>query len=231
MSSLPNFFCRIAVLPFLLTAFLLNGCTKKQPESTTVASSNQTTATVAAANTPPANANAEQPTNVAGNLDLSIDNLGLSKAVFVMKTSKGVIKFRLYAKDAPNSVKRFSDLVQQKFYNGLTFHRVVPGFVVQTGDPKSKNKNDPTIGTGGSGQKLRAEFNARKHIRGTVALARASDPDSADSQFYITLAPFPHLDNNYTVIGQVVDYGEKVGDKDVLDRLTQGDDLSELRAE
>lgn len=102
---------------------------------------------------------------------------------------------------------------------------------MQAGDPKSKNKNDTSIGNGGSGTKLKAEFNGRKHIRGTVGLARTSDQDSADSQFYICLGNFPHLDNTYTVIGQVVDFGEKVSDKDVLDRIRKDDDLVDVHAE
>lgn len=163
--------------------------------------------------------------------DLTPDANGLSKSTVVMKTSKGVLKFKLYSKDAPNTVKRFAELIQSKFYNGLSFHRVVPGFVVQTGDPKSKNKNDPTVGTGGSGEKLKAEINGRKHVRGTVAMARAQDLDSADSQFYISLGTWPHLDNAYTVIGQVVDYGEKVNGKDVLDRIVQWDDVVEMHFE
>lgn len=163
--------------------------------------------------------------------DLTADSNGLSKSTVVLKTSKGSLKFKLYSKDAPNTVKRFAELIQSKFYNGLSFHRVVPGFVVQTGDPKSKNKNDPTVGTGGSGQKLNAEVNGRKHVRGTVAMARAQDLNSADSQFYISLGTWTHLDNAYTVIGQVVDYGEKVGGKDVLDRIVQWDDLVEMHFE
>jgi len=163
--------------------------------------------------------------------DLTPDSNGLSKSTVVLKTSKGTVKFKLYSKDAPNTVKRFAELIQSKFYNGLSFHRVVPGFVVQTGDPKSKNKNDPTVGTGGSGQKLNAEINGRKHVRGTVAMARAQDLNSADSQFYISLGTWAHLDNAYTVIGQVVDSGEKTGGKDVLDRIVQWDDLVEIHFE
>lgn len=141
------------------------------------------------------------------------------------------MKFKLYTNDAPTSARRFTELVQSKFYDGLSFHRVVPGFVVQVGDPRSRSKNDPAIGTGGSGIKLKAEFNSRRHIRGTVAMARAADPDSADSQFYFSLGTFPHLDNKYTVIGQVIDFGEKVGDKDVLDRLRQWDEITDAHIE
>jgi cyclophilin family peptidyl-prolyl cis-trans isomerase len=128
-----------------------------------------------------------------------------------MGTTQGIIKFKFYPQDAPNTSKRIVQLINQGFYNGLTFHRVVPGFVIQGGDPTG-------TGAGGSGQKLKAEFNSRHHIEGTVAMARAADADSADSQFYISLGTHPHLDRNYTVFGQVtegIDVARKikVGDK------------------
>jgi len=99
---------------------------------------------------------------------------------------------------APNHVKRIKELVRQGFYDGLAFHRVIAGFMAQTGDPNGD-------GTGGSGQKLKAEFSKAKHIRGTVSMARAMSPDSADSQFFIVLASAPHLDGQYTVWGEVVE--------------------------
>lgn len=143
--------------------------------------------------------------------DLSVDANGLSKAVAVLKLNSGVVKFRFYSQDAPSTVNRIVELIQQKFYNGLTFHRVIENFVAQGGDPLGN-------GTGGSGQRLKAEFNKRQHLEGTLAMARAADPDSADSQFYICLARLPHLDGKYTVFGQVVegmDFVKKirVGDK------------------
>jgi cyclophilin family peptidyl-prolyl cis-trans isomerase len=147
--------------------------------------------------------------------DLSVDANGLSKATVVVTTNKGVIRFKFYPNDAPNTVHRIIELINQGFYNGLTFHRVVPGFVIQGGDPKGN-------GTGGSGQKIKAEFNDRRHLEGTVAMARAADPDSADSQFYITLSPQPHLDHNYTVFGQVVE------GMDVVRKIEVGDKMLSL---
>lgn len=147
-----------------------------------------------------------------GKADLNVDSNGMSKATVVMNTTQGVIKFKLYPQDAPHTVDRFVELAQKGFYNGLTFHRAIEGFIIQTGDPTG-------AGTGGSGQKLKAEFNNRRHLEGAVAMARApSDPDSADSQFYITLSPQPRLDHNYTVFGQVIEGMDvarkiKVGDK------------------
>lgn len=104
---------------------------------------------------------------------------------------------------APNHVKRIKELARQGFYNDLPFHRVIERFMAQTGDPKGD-------GTGGSGQNLKAEFSKEKHLRGTVSMARAASPDSADSQFFIVLADAPHLDNNYTIWGQVISGMEAV---------------------
>jgi len=98
---------------------------------------------------------------------------------------------------APNHVARIKELARKGFYDGLSFHRVIPGFMAQTGDPRGD-------GTGGSGQKLKAEFSNEKHLRGTVSMARAASPDSGDSQFFICFAPAPFLDGQYTIWGQVV---------------------------
>lgn len=149
------------------------------------------------------------------NPDLTVDANGLSKATAVLTTEHGAIRFKFYPEDAPNTVKRIIELINSGFYNGLTFHRVVPNFVVQGGDPEG-------TGVGGSGQKMKAEFNKRKHTEGAVAMARASDPNSADSQFYITLSPQPHLDGNYTVFGQVVE------GMDVVRKLEPGDQMQKV---
>jgi peptidylprolyl isomerase len=98
---------------------------------------------------------------------------------------------------APITCARIKTLVRQGFYNGLTFHRVIAGFMAQTGDPRGD-------GTGGSGRKLKAEFSSQPFVRGTVAMARAADPDSADSQFFIMFAPATSLDGKYTIWGEVV---------------------------
>jgi peptidylprolyl isomerase/peptidyl-prolyl cis-trans isomerase B (cyclophilin B) len=127
--------------------------------------------------------------------DKSASVEGLAKNM-VIETQHGKIEIEFYPSDAPKTVARIQELVKSGFYNGLTFHRVIPGFVAQGGDPSGN-------GTGGSGTKLKAEFNSRKHVEGTVAMARAQDVDSADCQFYIALGTLPHLDNNYTVFGMV----------------------------
>jgi len=113
-----------------------------------------------------------------------------------IETGKGVIEFDFYPEDAPGTVKNFIELANKGFYNGLTFHRVVPNFVIQGGDPNGD-------GTGGPGYNIKAEFNSKKHLDGAVAMARSSDPDSAGSQFYICLGPQQFLDGQYTVFGQV----------------------------
>jgi cyclophilin family peptidyl-prolyl cis-trans isomerase len=136
--------------------------------------------------------------NITAN-DLKVDENRLSQAQVILRTAKGNIVFKLYPKDAPNSVTRFIALIQKGFYDGLSFHRVESNFLIQTGDPTGTGK-------GGSGQKLKAEFNNLQHIKGTVAFARdPKDEDSADSQFYISLTTLSHLDNNYTIFGQVVE--------------------------
>ena len=134
--------------------------------------------------------------------------------MMTIETTYGKIEIELYRKDAPKTVARISELVKKGFYNGLTFHRVVPGFVVQGGDPMG-------TGMGGSNQKLKAEFNSHKHVEGTVAMARAQDPDSADSQFYIALAAIPHLDGQYTVFGQVTKGMDAVKKIKVGDKMTK----------
>lgn len=233
---------KVVLLAISLAVGVLGGCTKEskqeaaspqkavQPMSSTPESSGASAANNSQSN----QGSAMQPPSSQALLTdlLTTDSNGLSKATVVMKTTRGTVKFKFFAKDAPNTVKRIAELIQQKFYNGLSFHRIVQGFVVQTGDPKSRDKNDRSVGTGGSGVKLKAEFNGRRHVRGTVGMARnPGDPDSADSQFYITLNTFPHLDNTYTSFGMVTDFGEKVSDHDVLDRIRQGDEVIEMHLE
>jgi len=99
---------------------------------------------------------------------------------------------------APKHVARIKELVRQGYYDGLKFHRVIPGFMAQTGCPQG-------TGMGGSGQKLEAEFSKEKHVRGTCSMARAANPNSADSQFFIMFDRAPHLDNQYSIWGQVVE--------------------------
>ena len=115
----------------------------------------------------------------------------------VLKLKDGEVVIEMFPEEAPNHVARIKELVREGFYNGLKFHRVIDGFMAQTGCPLG-------TGTGGSGKKLKAEFNKIPHTRGTVSMARAMDPDSADSQFFICFDDAPHLNGQYTVWGRVV---------------------------
>ena len=134
-----------------------------------------------------------------------------AKTAAITLEKGGEITIEFFPSDAPKTVENFLKLAGQGFYDGTTFHRVVPDFVVQGGCPKGD-------GTGGPGYSIKAEFNKQKHDRGVVAMARSQDPDSAGSQFYITLAPAHQLDGNYTVFGKVLNGmnvvdGIRIGDK------------------
>ena len=128
----------------------------------------------------------------------------------------GIIKIEFFPDDAPKTVENFITLAKKGYYDGLTFHRVEPGFVVQGGDPKGD-------GTGGPGYKIKAEFNKQQHVRGVVAMARSQDPDSAGSQFYITLAPAHFLDGKYTVFGKVT------SGMNIVDNIKKGDKMKSVK--
>jgi len=127
-------------------------------------------------------------------------------------TTAGDITIRFFPDVAPNHVKNFIDLAQKGFYNGTKFHRVIPGFMIQGGDPNTKSADTSSWGTGGSGANVRAEFNTVAHKRGIVSMARSSDPNSASSQFFIVVKDSPFLDRQYTAFGQVTK-GMDVADK------------------
>ena len=129
-----------------------------------------------------------------------------------LHTSAGEIDIRFYPDAAPNHVKNFIDLAEKGFYNGTKFHRVIPGFMIQGGDPNTISGNPYTWGTGGSGKNVAAEFNSIHHARGVVSMARSNDPNSASSQFFICVADAGSLDNQYTAFGKVTK-GMDVADK------------------
>ncbi len=135
-----------------------------------------------------------------------------------VETEKGSFKFVMFPNSAPNTVNNFIALARVGFYDGLTFHRVEPDFVVQGGDPNGD-------GSGGPGYDIKAEFNSRPHLEGTVAMARGEDPDSAGSQFYICLGPQPGLDGKYTVFGQVTE------GMDVVKKIAVGDKMLKVTVE
>jgi peptidylprolyl isomerase len=133
-----------------------------------------------------------------------------SEDTLIIETTKGPVTVEMRPDLAPNHVARIKELARQGFYDGVVFHRVIDGFMAQTGDPTG-------TGRGGSGQKLRAEFNTEPHTRGAVSMARAQSPDSGDSQFFIVFDDATFLDRQYTVWGRVVTGMENV------DKLARGE--------
>ena len=129
----------------------------------------------------------------------------------IIETNHGKIILNLLPDNAPETVRSFIKLVESKFYDGTLFHRVIPGFMIQGGDPNSKQLDKSKWGTGGPGYNLKAEFNSRSHLRGIVSMARSTDPDSAGSQFFIITTDSTFLDNQYTVFAEVIE-GIEVAD-------------------
>src|SRR2546423_4523618 len=139
--------------------------------------------------------------------------------VAVIKTSEGEMVAGFWPEVAPNTVENFKKLSRSGFYDGTTFHRIVKGFMIQGGDPNSKDPaKEESYGQGGPGYKVKAEFNNHSHQRGVISMARGPDPDSAGSQFFICLAPVPRLDHQYTTFGKLLkgdDVLQKIGDTPV----------------
>ena len=142
-----------------------------------------------------------------------------SNEVAVIKTSEGDMVVQFWTDAAPNTVENFKKLARQGFYDGTIFHRIVKEFMIQGGDPNSKDPaKENSYGEGGPGYNLKAEFNDHSHDRGVISMARGPDPDSAGSQFFICLAPVHRLDHKYTTFGKLIkgqDVLEKIGDTPV----------------
>src|SRR5215472_7940889 len=142
-----------------------------------------------------------------------------SNEVAVIKTSEGDMVVQFWTDAAPNTVENFKKLARQGFYDGTTFHRIVKAFMIQGGDPNSKDPaKENSYGQGGPGYNMKAEFNDHSHDRGVISMARGPDPDSAGSQFFICLAPVHRLDHRYTTFGKLIkgqDVLEKIGDTPV----------------
>ncbi|HJP84177.1 MAG TPA: peptidylprolyl isomerase [Fimbriimonadaceae bacterium] len=150
--------------------------------------------------------------------------------IAVIKTNYGTIKFKFLTKKAPETVANFVKLAKKGFYDGTRFHRVIPGFMIQGGDPNSKKTDRSIMGTGGPGYQIKAEFNDTHHARGIVSMARSSDPDSAGSQFFICVDEAGFLDGQYTAFGEVIE-GMDVVDKIVhLDRDSNDNPLEDKKA-
>jgi len=202
-----------AVVALALTACSPAGTTQPATSGTTTTSSsstvNETTATTSSAATTASAATGTTATTAAEEnrpMDYYKDK------VAELHTSSGEIDIRFFPDAAPNHVKNFIDLAEKGFYNGTKFHRVIPGFMIQGGDPNTISGPPATWGTGGSGKHVDAEFNNIHHARGIVSMARAQDPNSASSQFFICVADSGFLDKQYTVFGQVTK-GMDVADK------------------
>jgi peptidyl-prolyl cis-trans isomerase B (cyclophilin B) len=136
----------------------------------------------------------------------------MSNEIAVIETSLGNIEFELLEDVAPGHVQNFKDLANSDFYNGTIFHRVIPGFMVQGGDPNTKSDDRSSHGMGGPGHTIKAEFNDEPHVRGIVSMARSEDPDSAGSQFFVVVKDSDFLDGQYTAFGRVIS-GMDVADK------------------
>jgi peptidyl-prolyl cis-trans isomerase B (cyclophilin B) len=152
--------------------------------------------------------------------------MSTSNEVAVIKTSEGEMVVQFWTDAAPNTIENFKKLARQGFYDGTIFHRIVKGFMIQGGDPNSKDPaKENSYGQGDPGYKIKAEFNDHPHERGVLSMARASNPDSAGSQFFICLAPIHRLDHQYTTFGKLIkgnDVLEKIGNTPV-ERSAQGE--------
>jgi len=146
-----------------------------------------------------------------------------------IETKFGAIELKFFSDAAPNHVNNFTGLAKKGFYDGVTFHRVIPGFMIQGGDPNSKSPDKSSHGMGGPGYTIKAEFNNMPHKRGTLSAARSANPDSAGSQFFICVADAPFLDRQYTVFGEVVS-GMDVADK-IVNQTRDASDNPDERIE
>ena len=146
----------------------------------------------------------------------------MKQTTATIETKFGEINLKFFPEVAPNHVNSFIELARDGFYDGTTFHRIVPGFVIQGGDPNTKSDDRSRHGMGGPGFTLKAEFSKLPHKRGSVSMARAANPDSAGSQFFICVADAPFLDGEYTIFGEVVE-GMDVVDKIVSQPKDQRD--------
>jgi len=149
-----------------------------------------------------------------------------SNEVAVIKTSEGEMVVQFWTDAAPNTIENFKKLARQGFYDGTIFHRIIKGFMIQGGDPNSKDPaKEDSYGQGGPDYKVKAEFNDHPHDQGVISMARSADPDSAGSQFFICLAPIHRLDHQYTTFGKLIKGDgvlEKIGNTPV-ERNSQGE--------
>ena len=168
---------------------------------------------------------------LAAGVVLAAEGAGGKAPKAVIKTKFGDMEIVFFPDKAPNHVQNFIKLAKSGYYNGTIFHRVIPGFMIQGGDPNTKDPNKPeSYGMGGPNEKLKAEFNETPHRRGIVSMARTNDPNSAGSQFFIVVKDSNFLDGQYTVFGEVVK-GMEVADKIVSLPRNPRNDLPNERVE
>ncbi len=193
------------ILSIALLGLASFGCSSDTPStdtSSTAPSSAAPAAPAAAASGTPVQA--QSATSDSQKLPPGIKPLKDGDDVAVLDTNLGQIILRFFPDKAPNHVKNFEKLAKSGFYDGTKFHRVIPHFMIQGGDPNSKGSDRSIMGTGGPGWSVKAEFNDVPFERGILGMARSSDPDSAGSQFFIMVEANPSLNNQYTVFGKVV---------------------------
>ena len=161
---------------------------------------------------------------------------GAGEEKAVIETTLGPIELEFMEDVAPGHVNNFKKLAKEGFYNGTIFHRVIPGFMIQGGDPNSKSDDRSRHGTGGPGYTIPAEFSDVPHVEGILSMARSQDPDSAGSQFFIVVNDAPFLDNNYTIFGKVIsgiDVAHKIvnSPRDSADNPLDRIEMTEVRIE
>jgi cyclophilin family peptidyl-prolyl cis-trans isomerase len=192
----------------------LAACSQTGGSTDTAATDSSSTATTtsAASTTESSSTEGSQPMTSAAPAAQEKPMSAYTNKIAEVHTTAGQINLRFFPDVAPNHVKNFIDLAEQGFYNNTKFHRVIPGFMIQGGDPNTISGNPATWGTGGSPKNVKAEFNSISHKRGILSMARSQSPDSASSQFFIVVSDSPFLDNQYTVFGEVTE-GMDVADK------------------
>lgn len=182
--------------------------TNPTPDTTPSATQPTTASAAPAAAAHTASATTPEPKSMTNSDQTTNDNAGNppknGDEVAVIDTNYGKIVFKFFPDKAPKSVANFKKLADAKFYDGTKFHRVIPGFMIQGGDPNSKGTDRSTYGMGGPGWHVDAEFSDINHVAGIVSMARSSDPNSAGSQFFICVAPASSLDGQYSAFGHVV---------------------------
>jgi cyclophilin family peptidyl-prolyl cis-trans isomerase len=214
----------LVVLFALLLGLALLGCSSTQNAATESASTSEQAKSESSTTQDTAQDVAPDQYSSSDAEASAQDAAASDKPVYaVIETNKGTIVFQMFPHKAPKTVNNFIKLANKGFYDGIKWHRVEPGFVIQGGDPLSKDDNPANDGLGGPGYEIKAEINDVPHTKGVVAMAHnAKSIDSAGSQFYITLADTPHLDGGYTVFGKVSE------GMDVVESIQVGDVMSKV---